>query len=106
MTFLKTSFAIALLACFLSVKTNAQVGLTVGNHMKKSIVIAPKNHIMKLKPNVLSIPKISYRETPQCQSMFVGNARDNAFNVILSRHATVLERAVGVLVLFAPDRGW
>jgi hypothetical protein len=105
MTFLKTSFAIALLACLFSTKTNAQVGLTV-NNMKKSIVIAPKKYVEKLKPNALAIPKISYHETPHFQSMFTCDARSNAFNVIISPHATILERAVGVLVLFAPDRGW
>jgi hypothetical protein len=106
MTFLKTFLTVTILICFLSIKANAQVGLTVGNHVKKSIVIAPTNHAIKLKPNALRIPKISYSETPQFKSMFMCDARDNAFNVILSRHATLLERAVGVLVLFAPNRGW
>ena len=102
---LKASFTIALLACFLTVKTNAQVGLTI-NNIKKSVVIAPKKHVLNLKPNALDLPQISYREKPRYQSMFPRSAKDNAFNVILSPHATVLERAVGVLVLFAPDSRW
>jgi hypothetical protein len=43
MTNLKTSFAIALLACFLSVKTNAQVSMNIDS-VRKCLLVSQQNY--------------------------------------------------------------
>jgi hypothetical protein len=100
MTFLKTFFAIVLFACFLTVKTNAQVGVTM-NHVKKSVVYKSPNNSFRLKPHALNLPKISYYENPyylrQAENR---NLSANSFEAIISRQSSVWERVVGGLLLF------
>ena len=102
MTFSKTFFAIALLLFLLSVKTNAQVGLTM-NHVKKSVVIRPQNNPLKLTPHPLNLPKVSYAENPYYQRQGDNNASfgGNSLEAMFSRKSSVLERVVGGLLLFA-----
>jgi hypothetical protein len=102
MTFSKTFFAIALLLCFLSVKTNAQVGLTM-NHVKKSVVYKPQNNPFKLKPHALNLPKVSYLENPYYTREGENNASfgGNSLEAVFSGKSSVVERVVGGLLFFA-----
>ena len=102
MNCLKTSFTIAILACFLSVKTNAQVGLTM-NHIKKSVVMKTQNNGFKLKAHPLNLPKISYTQNPYYLRQGENNALsgNNSLEAMFSRNSSVLERVVGGLLLFA-----
>jgi hypothetical protein len=102
MTFLKTFFTITLLTCFLTAKTNAQVGLTI-NNMKKSVVIKPINSRFKLKANALNIPKVSYRESVQSQRMLFDPCT-NAANAVISNKSTLVERTVGILLILTHDK--
>jgi hypothetical protein len=125
MNCLKTSFAIALLSCFLTIKTTAQVGLTV-NNMRQSVVIKSQKQSSPTTAIDLKLPKY-FNESAwfKIQSDFVydptyyaTNAihrynqsiiikdksmsidfRNNALNAVLSRNATVLERVVGTTLL-------
>jgi hypothetical protein len=101
MTHLKTSFAIALLACFLTVKTNAQVGVTM-KHVKKSVVFKQQNNTFKPKPHPLNIPKLSYAQNPYYRWQAEQNALFGTNNIeaIFSRNSSVLEKVVGGILLF------
>ena len=77
---LKASFTIALLACFLTVKTTAQVGLTT-NSVKKSIMIAPQNHSVKLNPYKLNLPKVYlYKLANSGNNTFLNTRIESNFN--------------------------
>jgi hypothetical protein len=96
MTFSKTFFAIALFLCFLSVKTNAQVGLTM-NHVKKSVMFRPQNNPLRIKQPQLNLPKISYTENPYYQRQGDNNAASDGdiIGAIFDKRSSVLERIIG-----------
>lgn len=96
MTFFKTFFAVALFLCLLSVKTNAQVGLTI-NHVKKSVMIRPQNNPLRLTPPQLNLPKVSYTENPYHLRQGYNNASSDGdiIGAILDKRSSVLERVVG-----------
>jgi hypothetical protein len=102
MTFKKTLFAIALFTCFLTTKTNAQVGVNM-NHVKKSVVYKPQNNPFKLKPHALNLPKVSYLENPCYTREGENNASfgGNSLGAMFSRKSSVVERVVGGLLFFA-----
>jgi hypothetical protein len=58
MTHLKTSFAIAILACFLSVKTNAQMGVNIDS-VRACLSTSQQTFGVKLQPNSFSNKPIS-----------------------------------------------
>jgi hypothetical protein len=95
MTSFKTSFAITLFVCFFSVKTNAQVGVTM-YHVKKSVMYKPQNNPFKLKPHPLNLPKVSYAENPYYQRQGANNALfGGVVDAIFDKRSSPLERVAG-----------
>jgi hypothetical protein len=132
MTFLKTSFAIALLACFLTVKTNAQVSMNIDS-VRKCLSISQQNY-KALSSNNKPVSCVfasnafrendAFKQTPHSElpnadkpisqnskASFIPFRRDNIFTqneiyYIFSpkSEATIVERAVTALLLFG--QGW
>jgi hypothetical protein len=132
MTHLKTSFAIALLACFLSVKTNAQVSMNIDS-VRKCLSISQQNYKANFpndKPVSCVFATNAFRENdaikhtphselPNANKPLSQNEKahltplrtdnivtQNEIYYIFSpkSEATIVERAVTALLLFG--QGW
>jgi hypothetical protein len=128
MTHLKTAFAITLLICFFSLKTNAQVGVNIDS-IRKCLSISQQSFGIKPPPNSFSNKPVScvfainsFKENaqithntaispvdanktlfrkdknPPVQNTYI--LRD-PFEIITDKNATVVERIVGALLLFS-----
>jgi hypothetical protein len=128
MTHLKTSFAIALLACFLSVKTNAQVSMNIDS-VRKALSLSQQNYKANPSNNKpvscvfatnafrendafkqtsrselpnANEPKSSNGKAPLTQFRTDNVVTQNEIYYIFSpkSEATILERTVTALLLF------
>jgi hypothetical protein len=57
MKHLKTFISITLLMGFMIINVQGQVGLRM-NQVKKTILLTPQNHVSKLNPHNLDLPKV------------------------------------------------